>query len=105
VTEPGRGQLLGGSGGGEQHAPPAATTLRDLGGALDAVARVLEQNDHRGNGWQQESVFSHVVHCRAHCETWADGRRLEDLIHGACRALMALQTALVVEAGPEDTAA
>ena len=79
---------------------PRAATLADLSAALAAVERVLEQNRHRGDAWQHAPVFSHARHAEAHLACWRESRNVEDLVHGACRALMALQNALAAEAGP-----
>ena len=74
----------------------------DFHRALHAVEQVLAENGHRGDAWRRESVYSHVSHLIAHAETWRAERQLEDLAHGAVRALMALELALAeAEAAPK----
>ncbi len=81
-------------------ADPQPTTLDDLAGALENVARVLAENEPRHRGiWRRQAVYAHVHHAIAHLSVWVEGRRLEDLEHAAVRALLALQRALEEAAG------
>jgi hypothetical protein len=84
--------------------PSKATTLADLGAALDRVAVVLRDNGHRGNEWcERHSTYTHTCHSTAHLAAWREHQRLNDLEHAAVRALMALELALR-DAAPEDAA-
>jgi len=72
----------------------ARTTLADLRRALDAVARVLAANAHRGDTWRREPVFSHARHAEAHLACWRESRNVGDLKHALTRCAMALELAL-----------
>lgn len=76
------------------------TMLDDLRHALEAVDRVLAENEPKHHGrWRHQSGAEHVRHALDHLCAWRDGDRSEDhLGHGATRCLMAVECLLRVEA-------